>query len=67
MLKEIKLEVCYILSLHRNLFYRCVFFLFGRFYVIDLQDRDVTILTSLRLHFAKTIALIINSIPSGFP
>uniref|UniRef100_A0A0N5A9H4 Protein furry n=1 Tax=Syphacia muris TaxID=451379 RepID=A0A0N5A9H4_9BILA len=27
------------------------------------QDRDVAVLTSLRLHFAKTIAMIINSIP----
>ncbi|KHN72892.1 Protein furry -like protein-like [Toxocara canis] len=27
------------------------------------QDRDVALLTNLRLHFAKTIALLVNSIP----
>jgi hypothetical protein len=27
------------------------------------QDRDITILTSLRLHFAKTVTLLINCVP----
>jgi hypothetical protein len=29
------------------------------------QDRDITILTSLRLHFAKTVTLLINSVPGN--